>query len=144
MGSMQPLIDGLRRTRERSLDGARDALRDEAAAIAREMRASPAHGDQTGATHANYAAYVVGRGETGADALAEAVAAVEALNPGRSATAAVTIGGALGVVITSATDYQQHLEIGRGGEKAVLTPTTAASGARLTRAAAAGSKKALR
>jgi hypothetical protein len=49
----------------------------------------------------------------------------------------------LAVVVTSFTDYQELLETENAGQRAVLGPTVATSGARFTRAAASGSKKAL-
>lgn len=140
---MKELIAGLDRMRNAALDGARDGMKGPAAGVTFDMRDSPAHGDQTGASHANYAAYVVGRGETGALAVAASITAVETLNPGHVARGHVSIETELGVVITSFTDYQDKLETENAGAKAVLTPTVAQSGARFTRAAANGSKKAL-
>jgi hypothetical protein len=140
--TIHDLIRGLDRMRDVALDGAAQGLDPEADRITGEMQQSPAHGDVTGATHASYNARRVGRGATGAAAHAAAVAAVEGLNPGHAASAGVTVAG-IGVIIDSATDYQERLETENAGDKAVLGPTIGAEGLSLTAAAAAGSKKAL-
>jgi len=136
------LIAGLKRAVNVALDGARDGLKGAAAGVTLDMRQTRAHGDVTSATRANYTAYVVGRGADGSTELGRAVASVQTLNPGHVATGSITINGELGVIITSATDYQEKLEVENAGAKAVLGPTTAASGTRFTRAAASGSKRA--
>ena len=140
---LKPLLDGLDRIKRVSLQGHLDGLKGAAAGVTLDMRQSPAHGDVTGASHANYTAYAVGLGETGSQYVARGVAAVEALNPGHSATAPVSIGAPLGAIVTSFTDYQDKLETENAGQKAVLTPTMQASGTRFTQAAAAASKRAL-
>ena len=140
---LSQLINGVRGLLPAALDGALVGLKGAAAGVTFEMRQTVAHGDQTGATRANYTAYAVGRGADGSQELGRAVAAVEALNPGHSETGSVTINGELGVVVTSATDYQDKLETENAGQKAVLGPTIAASGERFTRAAASGSKRVL-
>ena len=139
---LKPLLDGLDRLKRVSLQGHLDGLKGAAAGVTLDMRQSPAHGDVTGASHANYAAYAVGLGETGTTEFNRAVRAVETLNPGHSARSSVAVKG-IGVVITSATDYQDKLETENAGQKAVLTPTVQASGTRFTQAAASGSKRAL-
>jgi len=136
------LLRGLDRFAAVALDGARDGLGGAAAGLTFEMRSTSAHGDATGATRANYTAYVVGRGADGSAERARAIQAVEFFNPGHVAQSSVHVPG-LGVVVTSFTDYQVELETENAGEKAVLGPTIEASGDRLTAAAAAGSKRAL-
>jgi hypothetical protein len=140
---LTPLLQGLERMKARALDGALAGLKGAAAGVTLDMRSDPAHGDVTGATHANYTAFAVGRGADGSAEMAHAVAAVAALNPGHVATNSVTINAELGVIVTSVTDYQEKLETENAGQKAVLTPTIAASGTRFTQAAASGSKRAL-
>jgi hypothetical protein len=114
-----------------------------AAAVAGEaeqaMQSTLAHGDVTGATRAGYRAYVVGPGQSGASELAGAVAAVEALNPGHSATSSGRLAGDVGVVMTCPTDYQADLEKQQAGLKAVLGPTLDAFRDELTARAARGS-----
>lgn len=140
---IESLIANLTKLRDVALDGAKRGLEGSAAGITLDMRNDPAHGDQTGATHANYTAYAVGRGADGSAELSHAVAAVGALNPGHIATASVDISAELGVILTSATDYQYKLETENAGEKAVLGPTIGVSALRLTQAAAAESKRVL-
>jgi hypothetical protein len=137
------LIKGQAKLRNVAFDGARDGLAAGCDPIEQAMRKDSAHGDVTGATHAGYVAFVVGRGETGADAMHESEAEVERLNPGHSATSAVQIETELGAIFTVATDYQPELETNNAGEKAVLGPTLQRSYRDLTAAAAAGSRKAL-
>ena len=129
--------------RTRSLDGAKAGLAGAAAGITLDMRDSHTHGDQTGATHASYTAYVVGRGEDGSSALSVSAAAVESLNPGHVATAAVAVEGELGVIFTAPTDYQEKLETENAGAKAELGPIVAVSGDRCTIAVARGAQGAL-
>lgn len=137
------LIAGLEKMRKAALEGAKQGLKGAAGSLKTEMRTSPVHGDVTGASHANYTAYVVGGGETGSSEIAESISAVESLNPGHSDTSTVSIQGELGVVITSFTDYQIYLETENAGARAVIGPATAASGSRFTQAAASGMKRAL-
>lgn len=136
------LIRNLDRLHDVALGGAAQGLDQEAGTVTDSMRQTHVHGDVTGATRASYSARRVGLGETGATEHAASAAAVEALNPGHAASASVQIAG-IGVIIDSATDYQEDLETENAGEKAVLGPTLAASHLELTAAAAAGSKKAL-
>ena len=120
---------------ERAMRGLQ-AVTDEAEAA---MQGTLAHGDITGATRAGYRAYVVGPGQSGAAELASAVAAVEAKNPGHSATGGGQLGqGSLGVIFTCPTDYQQDLETEHAGQKAVLGPTLDAYRDELTARAARG------
>ena len=146
MSSSSPLanlLTGLSQLHTVMLDGARDGLAVGCAPIEDAMRVDAAHGDVTGATHAAYVAFVVGRGETGADAMHESASAVARLNPGHVATSSVHIDAELGAILTVATDYQEKLETENAGEKAVLGPTLARTARDLTAAAAAGSRKAL-
>lgn len=103
------------------------------------MQATMQHGDVTGATRAGYRAIVVGPGQDGAAQIAEAAAAVEALNPGHAATAHGRLEGDVGVIFTCPTDYQASLETERAGAKAVLGPTWDAFRDELTARAARGS-----
>jgi hypothetical protein len=139
----QELIQGLQRALDHAFDGARDGLRGAAAGVTLDMRSSPAHGDQTGASHANYNARVVGRGEDGSQQLGVARAAATALNPGEvGPTQSVSIAGVVGVIMDSQMEYSPKLETEAAGEKSVIGPTVASSGQRFTQAAARGSKKA--
>jgi hypothetical protein len=141
--SIADLIDGLTRFQGRALDGAAAGLDEGAGRVTGDMRQTSAHGDVTGATRASYNARRVGRGETGAAQHAASVAAVEGHNPGHVGSESIAITTDLGVIVDSATDYQDQLETQQAGEKAVLGPTIAAAGSGLTAAAAAGSRKAL-
>src|SRR5689334_18469904 len=99
MSANSPLAEilaGQSRLKDVAFDGARDGLAAGCSPIEDAMRRDPAHGDVTGATHAAYVCFVVGRGETGADAMHESESEVERLNPGHVATAAVTIETELG------------------------------------------------
>ena len=136
------LIRNLDRMRDTALEGAAGGLDQASGDITRDMQQTRAHGDVTGATRASYSARRVGQGQTGATAHAASVAAAASLNPGHVASAAVSVAG-IGVIIDSATDYQEDLETENAGEKAVLGPTLTAEHLELTAAAAAGSKKAL-
>lgn len=138
----QELITGLQRALDRAFDGARDGLKPEATAVAQQMRTNHPHGNVTGATEAGYGARVVGRGETGGSEFNAEVSAAETLNPGHVATGSVQVGGIVGVIIDSKTDYQVYLETEHAGRDAVLGPTVASSGQRFTQAAARGAKKA--
>lgn len=140
--SIGNLIRNLDRMRDVALGGVAQGLDTQTDRITADMHQTHAHGDATGATRASYSARRVGQGETGATAHAASVAAAASLNPGHVASASVTIDG-IGVIIDSATDYQEELETENAGEKAVLGPTLAAAHLELTQAAAAGSKKAL-
>jgi hypothetical protein len=103
------------------------------------MQDTWAHGDQTGATRAGYRAYVVGAGDSGAETLADAVAAVDDKNPGHAVTAGGQLSqGNLGVVMTCPTDYQEKLEKEEAGKRAVLGPTMDAYRDELTARAARG------
>lgn len=140
---MQELIDGLTRMRAASLDGMAAGLDGVTPAITERMRATTAHGDQTGATRASYQARRVGRGQDGAAAFATAYQAADERNPGKAVTSSVAVDGEIGVIIDSATTYQDKLETERAGARAVLGPTLQAESRALTAAAADGSRKAL-
>lgn len=134
---------GLRHVANHMLAGATAGLDAEAATLEEAMHATTAHGDITGATRAGYSARRVGLGADGAAAHAASVAAVEAHNPGASATAPVAIDG-LGVIVDCPTTYQEKLETEQAGRKAVLGPTLSAARLNLTAAAAAGVRNAAR
>ena len=140
--SVKPLQDGLKRLKQRALDGAASGLETGAGRAESAMKGTTAHGDDTGATRAGYSARVVGNGRTGASEHAAALAAAEALNPGKTATASVSIDG-IGVILDSPTTYQVHLERERAGQHAVLGPTLQGNALQFTAAAAEGSRKAL-
>jgi hypothetical protein len=121
----------------------RRGLSNAAADAQSTMHQTTAHRDVTGATRAGYTAYVIGPtlvDQAGAlQAINSAVAAVEAKNPGHSATAGLPIGDeSFGVVLTCPTDYQEKLETENAGEKAVLAPTFAAFADEFTARAAEG------
>jgi hypothetical protein len=105
------------------------------------MRSTNAHGVVTGATKASYSVRVVGLGDDGSAAHHESVAAVEELNPAHTATSTVTIDGAIGVIIDSATDYQWELETKYAGRTAVLAPTLQGEASNFIAAGAAECRK---
>lgn len=143
MIDLRDILAKLEAFEQKSLDGAVAGLAAAAAGITLDMRQTTAHGDVTSATRANYTAYAVGRGRDGSTELQRAISAVETLNPGHVETASVALGSDIGVILTSATDYQSKLETENAGQKAVLGPTLSVSTDRLTRAAAAGAERAL-
>lgn len=146
IADIQPLLDGLTRFRTVALRGALKGLGPMAIIYSNAMGDDPAHGNVTGATHANYAAIPVyaAFGETGASTLQSQVSVVESLNPGTSDTEPLTLpDSVIAVILSSATDYQYKLETENAGQKAVLGPTIAGAGDDFTRAAAEGSKAAL-
>ena len=137
------LIAGLQKAMTARDRGALEGLKAVAAGITLDMRDDPAHGDVTGASHANYQARAVGAGEDGSALLSVARAAASALNPSEvGPTQNVRVDGIAGVILDSQLTYSPNLEQDDAGLKAVITPTLRASGARLTRGAAAGMKKA--
>ena len=69
------LIQGLARAFAARDRGALDGLKAVAAGITLDMRDDPAHGDVTGASHANYQARAIGSGEDGSALLNVARAA---------------------------------------------------------------------
>jgi hypothetical protein len=129
-----------------ALQGALKGLGPMCVIYSNAMEQDPAHGNITGATHANYAAYPVFAelGVTGQSTLNAQVNVVEALNPGTSETEPLALPDkAIGVILSSATDYQYKLETENAGQKAVLGPTIAGAGNDFTRAASQGIKDAL-
>jgi len=137
------VLDGLDAWVEAQEAQIRRGLRAAAAEAQRDMQQTTAHGDVTGATRAGYVAYVVGGSlvdeAAATQALGQAIAAVERLNPGESATSQGSIGAdSWGVVLTCPTTYQQDLETDNAGLRAVLTPTFAAVAPDLTERAARG------
>lgn len=140
---MKAWIDKLPAVRKRSLEGCAQGLTLAAAILEDDMQNDPAHGNVTGATHANYAAKVFGLGRNPSSDTASQAAVVEALNPGHSAIVTFTTAAVLGVILDSVTDYQWKLETENAGQKAVLGPTLTRAAQDLTRAAAEGSRRAL-
>lgn len=133
-------LAGLDAFAERCMAQARAGLTAVAGEAETAMHNTTAHGDRTGATRAGYRAYVVGMGASGSAVIGEAVAQVEAKNPGHSATSTGTIGAqSFAIILTCPTDYQEKLETQQAGEKAVLTPTFAAFVDEFTARAAEGS-----
>lgn len=109
-------------------DQAKRGLQSLAPTIEDTMANTRAHGDQTGATRDGYRCYVIGSGlaeqATAMAALNSAVNAVERLNPGHSAVTDHPLPDvAIGVALTSPTDYQEKLETENAGLRAVLIPT---------------------
>lgn len=137
------LIAALPRFRSTALDGFAAGLDGECPAIVDELRQTNAHGDVTGATRAAYAAWRVGRGETGAAELAASVSAGEALNPGETETSAVEVAGELGVIISDPMRYGPDRETANAGQRATIGPIIGVVATPLTAAGAAGSRKAL-
>jgi hypothetical protein len=143
MKTIAPLLKGLDKYLESAEDRARRGLQAAAHDVTTALKSTTAHGDVTGATRAGYVAYVVGPDllsqAAALQALNTSVAAVEARNPGESATAPGSLGSdSLGMVLTSPTTYQQNLETDNAGQRAVLGPTLQAVAADLTRRAAEG------
>jgi hypothetical protein len=137
------LIQGLKRAFDARDQGALDGLKAAAAGVTLDMRNDPAHGDQTGASHANYQARAVGKGEDGGGLLSVARAAASALNPGEvGPTSSVQIDGIAGVIVDSQMVYAPKLAVENAGEKDVITPTLRANGTRFTAGAARGMKRA--
>lgn len=137
------LIAGLNRAMVARDRGALEGLQATAAGVTLDMRNDPAHGDVTGASHANYSARAVGVGEDGGALLSVARAAAAALNPSEvGPTSSVRIDGIAGVILDSQLNYSPDLEQENAGQKAVITPTLRASGTRFTAGAARRMKKA--
>ena len=141
--TIDTLIHNLTILRDTALDGFAAGLDQGCPHIREELQSTNAHVDQTGATRAGYDALRVGRGEDGSASHARAIAAAEALNPGQTATAGVTIDGELGVIIDDQMAYGPDRETANAGEKASIGPLVGVFGIRLTAAGAAGSKKVL-
>jgi hypothetical protein len=139
--SFAEVIKRTRQFRDKQLDGAANGLDAYSATITDRMRATNAHGDVSGATRASYTARRVGRGETGAAAFAQAQAAAEAKNPGKTESGSVAVGGELGVILDSPTTYQVDLETEHAGLHAVLGPTLQAEANAITAAAARGARE---
>lgn len=142
MATFDACIRKLGEFQNKSLDGALKGLQGIAATITTDMRTTHPHGNDTGATEAGYGARAVGRGESGAAAFAQEMAAAEQLNPGKTASGTVTISG-VGVVIDSKTTYQKYLETEHAGRDAVLVPTLKKYASLMTKAAAEGAKRGL-
>lgn len=139
---------GLERFLAAQLAGIEQGLEQAASVAQSAMQTSPAHGDQSGATHASYTAYVIGGTHDGsAEAAAGYAAAAGALsgftghagNPVKEDSGVTLQPDERGVILTSFTDYQDKLE---QSEKAVLTPTLAQYHEFFTRSAADGAKNA--
>lgn len=126
--------------------GLEDGLADAARVAEEIMQTSPAHGDQSGATHASYRAFVIGGQHDGSAEAASGYAAAEAKLTGFTGHA----GRALrqdsgirlseserGILYTSYTDYQDKLE---QSDKAVLGPTLQQTAQLATQLAAEGAK----
>lgn len=141
---MKKLIKGLQEMRRRSLLGALDGIQAICDLASEDMSQDPAHGDDTEASHANYAASAFGAGRSTEDDAAAQLSVAEALNPGRAALLPFTVpDGALGAVYSSAMSYARYLEGERDGDHAVITPTFERDVRELTSAAAEGSRRAL-
>lgn len=137
------LIAGLIRGENKRLDGAKSGLLALAPTLQQEMRDSPAHGDDTGAANASYGARVVGRGEDGSVALAQARSAASALNPEQvEGIQAVAIAGELGLIFDSPMPYSIYLETERAGVHQKIIPMVN-QGQRYTQTVAQGMKKAM-
>lgn len=138
---MKELVQGLARFRAAQRRGMVDGLQGLCNTLSDAMQNDPAHGDVTGASHANYAAIPVGEGKTTTATVQSLVSVVEELNPGHSETSTVDIPD-IGAILTSATDYQWELETQYAGRKAVIGPTLQGSAIDFTRYAAEGAKRA--
>lgn len=114
-----------------------------AATVQDAMQTDHAHGNQTGAAEAGYRCFVVGRGETGAGAVASSVAAVNAKNPGAAETGSASISGELGAVLTNTASYQRDIETQRAGAGATIGPALQAHGDGFTQAFAEGAARGL-
>jgi hypothetical protein len=131
-------FDGVAKHYKEAAARALDTL---APAITRELQATTAHGDDTGAARASYGARRVGMGATGAGELAQQVAAGEALNPGKTGTGSVEVAGELGMIVDSPMTYQAYLETEHAGAHQVLTPMMQTIGPRAMAAIAEESRR---
>lgn len=143
------LYRGLDAMFARILTGIEGGLADAATVAEDMMQNSPAHGDQSGASHASYRAFLIGGTHDGASAAASGYAAAAAKlqgftgHEGRalSQDSGVRLGpDERGVMLTSYTDYQDKLE---ASDKAVLGPTLQQTALLMTQFAAEGSRQEL-
>ncbi len=143
------LIAGLDKMLSRIFEGCEDGLADGADLAQDIMEHTDAHGDQSGATRASYRAFVIGGKHTGsAESSSGYSAAVSALSgfTGHSGRAESQDSGVTltaderGVLLTSYTDYQIHLEQDQAGAKATIGPTLQATTQQMTRMAADGAR----
>lgn len=126
-------------------------LQDGANFIEAELKATRAHGDQSGATRESYTAYVIGNGHDGSAEAAAGFAAAQAALSGFSGHAGraisepsgVSLGpNERGVLATAYTDYQVALETENGGAKATLGPAILAEAQTVTAFVASACKDA--
>lgn len=140
-------LNGLATIRERALRGAERGLATQEGGLVQELRATSAHGDQTGATRAGYSAGVVGPTlDTLSNAVRRGAADVARYNRGHEHVEAVGDRGAAEVVLilTCPTDYQKYLSGNNAGARDALGPTLKTQAGRLAAAAARGIAEELR
>ena len=109
-------------------------------------QATSAYNDDTSATRSGTVAYAATPQDDGSAAFDAALAAVEAHNPGHGQS--VGIGESVdensyAVVLTSATDYINHLESDHAGARAFIAPTMQQNAPQITAAVAAALGSAL-
>ena len=133
----------------RIFEGCEDGLADGADLAQDIMQNTDAHGDQSGATRASYRAFLIGGSHTGsAESSSGYAAAVSALSgfsghsgkPQSDDSGVVLTADERGVLLTSFTNYQVHLEQDNAGQKATIGPTLQATAQQITRMAADGAK----
>jgi len=119
---------GLERFLQAQLQGIEEGLAQASPVVTDAMQTSPAHGDQSGASHASYRAYVIGGTHDGSSEAASGYAAAQSAlagftghtgQPLRQDSGVVLSEGERGVILTSFTDYQDKLE---QSDKAVIGP----------------------
>lgn len=146
------MLAGLTRLLSRAREAISDGLNNAAPQVQGDLQNTDAHGDQSGATRASYTAYAIGPNDSGqsaaANGYAAAVGALEGFTghsgkPLREDSGIQLNEGEYGMVLTSYTDYQKHLETNNAGEKATLGPILTHSANGITSAVAASSRRKL-
>ena len=126
------LYDGLARLMQAHSAAIDEGLQDGADLVEADLKATRAHGDQSGATRASYRAFVIGNGKNGSAEAASGFAAAQSAlsgfggHAGRALSQASSVRLApheRGILATAYTDYQDKLETENGGAKATLGPT---------------------
>src|SRR5690349_9659166 len=140
MATFDALKKGIEAYHAHAVDKGKARMVAYAATVERQMQQDHAHGNVSGAAEAGYRCVVVGRGDDSASAVASAVAAVEALKPGKSATASASVPGVLGALYFNTASYQICIETEHAVAGATLTPTFRATHQGLTRAFAEGAR----
>ncbi len=146
MSDFDQVIAALRHLGDLVMQGAAEGLSEGAEAMEADAQDTDSYKGVTGATRAGTVAYVVGGGIDQGDKLGQALADVEAKNPGRGLIQqAGTVGDdEVAVVLTVPSDYIDIIEGNVGAAQAFLGPTLEAHAERLAAAAARGIAEKLR